>query len=118
MFNAIIKRLPLKCGGSVSIQASEYHYCTPRNNDGPYSEWEIGYPEGCPEEALDLLDLWGGDDGIYAYVPTEVVAAFVKACGGAAGMLLHPFALPSTSPTRALSAYQRKALQPQVEVHE
>ena len=39
----VMKQLKLK-NGAVSIQASEYHYCTPRNNEGPYSEWEVGFP--------------------------------------------------------------------------
>ena len=34
----VMKQLKLK-NGAVSIQASEYHYCTPRDNEGPYSEW-------------------------------------------------------------------------------
>ena len=108
----VIKRLPLKCGGSVSIQASEYHYCAPRDNSGRYYEWEMGFPKGCPQEALELLKEYEDNDNIYAYVPTKTVAAFVAACGGASGMLLHPFALHSEALDRALSEFQRKVLKP------
>ena len=105
----VIKSLRMK-HGRVSIQASEYHYCEPRNNEGPYSAWEVGFPEGCPQEALDLIEEYSCGDGVYSYVPTSVVAAFVKACGGADGILLHPFALHSNAPTREISAYQRRVL--------
>ena len=108
MFYSTIKRLPLKCGGNVSIQASEGHYCNPRNNEGPYDEWEM-MPKNCPHEAMAVIaDYFDGD--IAAYVPTKVVDAFVKACGGAAGMLLHPFALPVQSETRCLSPDVRTRL--------
>ena len=105
----VLKQLKLKCGGAISIQASEFHYCAPRN-EGSYSEWELGFPTDCPEEAVALLQEWDCGDGVYSYVPTATVAAFVKACGGADGMLLHPFALPSSCATREVSAYQRRVL--------
>lgn len=89
----LIKPLYLKCGGKVSIQASEDHYCTPRNNTGPYTEWEIGFPEGVPEEAMAILEDFDGQ--IASHVPTLIVQAFVQACGGAEGMMLHPFGLVS-----------------------
>lgn len=38
-------------GFSVSIQASTSHYCIPRNNVGPYTHFEIGYPS-------EIIDSW------------------------------------------------------------
>lgn len=31
-------------GFHASVQASEIHYCEPRNNDGPYTTVELGFP--------------------------------------------------------------------------
>lgn len=78
----------LKCGGFVSIQASAMHYCTPRADHGPWTEGEIGFPVDCPQSALDILEM--GEDHIAAYVPTEVVRAFIEACGGLARPVDHP----------------------------
>ena len=106
----VMKQLKLK-NGAVSIQASEYHYCKPRNNEGPYSEWEVGFPsEDCPQEAVALLEEYSCGDGVYSNVPTSVVAAFVRACGGAVSPMLHPFAMYSPSPLREVSPYQRRVL--------
>ena len=38
-------------GFSLSVQASNGHYCTPRSNYGPYSRVEVGYPSSRPPEA-------------------------------------------------------------------
>lgn len=38
-------------GFSVSIQASTYHYCIPRNNIGPYTHFELGFPS-------EIVDDW------------------------------------------------------------
>ena len=106
----VMKKLNLK-HGHVSIQASEYHYCTPRDNEGPYSTWEVGFPsDECPQEAVALLEEYSDGSGVYGFVPTSVVAAFVRACGGAVSPLLHPFALHSPSPLREVSPYQRRVL--------
>jgi len=35
-------------GFMMSVQASSMHYCTPRENQGPYSEVEVGYPSERP----------------------------------------------------------------------
>lgn len=38
-------------GFSVSIQASCFHYCIPRNNLGPYTHFELGFPS-------EIVDDW------------------------------------------------------------
>ena len=53
----------------LSIQASDFHYCTPRRDCGWYSEVEVGFPNfnfsdefiftyaedvGTPQEAFDI----------------------------------------------------------------
>lgn len=39
-------RMPLVCkdGTKLSVQASEYHYCEPKNNTGPWTAFETGTP--------------------------------------------------------------------------
>jgi len=71
-------------GTTLSVQASSTHYCTPRTDSGPYSRVEVGYP------TVDPPDTWAEyADGeypsdVYAYVPVEVVAAYIAAHGGEA----------------------------------
>ena len=39
-----IPEIVCKDGTTLSVQASEFHYCTPRDNKGPYTHVEIGFP--------------------------------------------------------------------------
>jgi hypothetical protein len=70
----------VKCrdGFTMSIQASKYHYCTPRTDVGPYTHVEIGFPS----EAEPLLIPYADSpenptDTVYGYVPREVVEAVI-----------------------------------------
>jgi hypothetical protein len=57
-------------GAVVSIQASEGHYCQPReNNASEYTDVELGFPERFTDE--DLID------------PIEVVNKIIERHGGA-----------------------------------
>ena len=70
-----------KSGLVMSIQASEYHYCSPRNNKGPYSTVEIGYPS---RFVADLIPFAEDKDNptVYGNVPVEVVESIIAANGG------------------------------------
>ncbi len=77
-----------KCadGFEVSIQASEFHYCAPRDNSGQYWEVELGFPTMEPTEEIipfaeDQNDLTGT---VYGYVPIELVDALIESHGGLA----------------------------------
>lgn len=83
------KRYPyarkVKCadGLTMSVQASEWHYCNPRENVGPWRTVEIGYPS----EVVDEIMQWVEDrtqplDTVYSQVPVEVVDAVIAAHGG------------------------------------
>jgi hypothetical protein len=70
----------IKCadGFTMSIQASKYHYCIPRNDAGPYTHVEIGFPS----EVEPLLMPYAQDkdnptDTAYGYVPKEIVEQVV-----------------------------------------
>lgn len=75
-----------KCadGFAVSIQASELHYCEPRDNNGPYTEFELG----CLSEFEPLLAEYYEDpydpNSILGYVPLSVVEAVINKHGGPA----------------------------------
>ncbi|MDQ3273766.1 MAG: hypothetical protein M3Q39_01720 [Actinomycetota bacterium] len=70
-------------GARLSVQAGEGLYSTPRDNDGPWTHVEVGYPNPPPNQ-----DLWGqysedaGGGGVYAYVPIELVVYYIAAHGG------------------------------------
>ena len=82
------KRPRLYCndGYSVSVQASEFHYCSPRLNGlQDYESVELGFPSMEDELINEYAD--GGDDytdTVYGYVPIEVVEKLIEKHGGIA----------------------------------
>jgi hypothetical protein len=79
-------RPPIVCmdGATISVQASKFHFCSPRNNDGPYSSVEVGFPtpdfpEGAPwKENPDKPD----SESVFALVPIQVVSDWIESHGG------------------------------------
>ena len=78
---------PFKCkdGFTVSIQAGETLYSTPRKwNAEKYDAVELGYPS----EHDSLIDNWkenpddDGTDTVYGWVPIEVVNKLIDKHGG------------------------------------
>lgn len=70
-----------KDGFSMSVQASETHYCSPRRNGlklSQYESVEVGFPSA-PEP---LLDEFGDDGGVYGWVPVQVVLQIIQKHGG------------------------------------
>lgn len=83
-FKQQAQRIHCGDGASISVQASHSHYCTPRDDEGPYIQVEVGYPEnvtgGMPDTWATHRD--GEDSPIYSYVPIELVVDFIDAHGG------------------------------------
>lgn len=80
---SILSRLQCKDGFNISMQASKYHYCSPRDDVGPYTHVELGFPS----EAEELLITWAEDatnltGSVYSNVPLFVVSAIVLSHGG------------------------------------
>ncbi len=76
-------RLEMKSGYSVSCQASQTNYSSPRDNTGPYELVELGFPNA-PDSLIsgfaeDPDDQTGT---IYGYVPVHVVQALIMKHGG------------------------------------
>ena len=76
----------VKCadGFSISVQANEYTYCSPRiTYPGEYKAVELGYPSD-PDE---LIEEYAEDqdrltDTVYGCVPIEVVDKLLEKHGG------------------------------------
>ena len=68
----------VKCadGTTLSVQASEYHYCTPRENEGPYTHVEV-WMSSAPVTEFDY-----DEEEPSAYVPIEDVVRFIDNHGG------------------------------------
>ncbi len=94
------RRVYFNNGGSISIQASVYHYSTPRNDEGPYTRVELGFPtEGTklPKSLLRHMEQGGNDnpyETVYPYTPVGEVNKLIKMNGGLKeGSILPPFAV-------------------------
>lgn len=86
-----IIRKTVQCmdGTTISVQASSSHYCTPRNNVGPYSHVEVGYPSVAPPDSWrEYCENWDAPTNtVYADVPKELVWEYITAHGGAKSLL-------------------------------
>ena len=70
-------------GFSMSVQASRYNYCNPRDNVGPWESVEVGYPSAYEH----VLQPYAEDPGrptetVYGWVPNILVRSVVEAHGG------------------------------------
>ena len=70
-------------GFRMSVQAGEGMYCTPRDDNGPYSEVEIGYPTEREECIMPYCeDSSRPTETVYGYVPTQFVTYLIAKHGG------------------------------------
>jgi hypothetical protein len=74
-------------GFTISVQASQYHYCKPRRDNAyPYTHFELGYPY----DSDDLILEYAEDKDfptltVYGNVPLEIVKALIDKHGGIKG---------------------------------
>ena len=83
-------------GFSMSVQASETHYCSPRESGAKkYTAVEVGYPN--PPEPL-LMYLAEDRDAptmtVYPFVPAQLVALVIAKHGGMVAGTLPPGVAP------------------------
>ena len=80
----LAKNVECKDGVTLSVQVSEFHYCTPRSNVGPYTHVEVGFPSVKPHEAMmkfaEEPDM--PTQTVYGWVPVEVMREFIELHGG------------------------------------
>lgn len=61
-------------GMELSIQASNTHYCRPRDDIGPYSHVEVGFPTVEPVEFIEYAENSNEPlSTVYGFVPVELV---------------------------------------------
>ena len=71
-------------GFEVSVQASEYHYCSPRVNGAEvYDSVELGFPNMEDSLIMEYAEDTGNPTGtVYGYVPVGVVNELIEKHGG------------------------------------
>lgn len=80
-------------GFEMSVQAHEYSYCTPRQNEGPHTHMEGGFPSNTPLDAelrSFAESLYCCEDEsecdftetVYGFVPREVFEREFELHGG------------------------------------
>ena len=71
-------------GVTLSVQARDTSYCSPRSNYGPWDAVEIGFPSIRPSDAI--MEYCESPDNptetVYGYVPIELVCDFINEHGG------------------------------------
>lgn len=75
----------IKCtdGFEMSVQASAFHYCLPRDSAGPWVQVEIGYPTQKVEAFMPFAeDADRPTETVYGYVPLDVVVETIVEHGG------------------------------------
>ena len=70
-------------GFTMSVQADEFVYCSPRNNDGPYTAVEIGFPSHYEDLILEFAeDKYTPTQTVYGWVPSHIVSLVLAKHGG------------------------------------
>lgn len=78
-----VPRISCANGLSFSCQAGRTHYCSPRDNFGPWDKVELGFPTQRIEALANYAEEWDDPtDTVYAYVPLELVAQIILDAGG------------------------------------
>lgn len=77
------KGIECKDGFRMSVQASSMHYCTPRNDEGPYVAFEVGFPSEREEALMPYAEEPDAPtETIYGWVPAHVIDEIVAKHGG------------------------------------
>jgi hypothetical protein len=70
-------------GFSMSVQASEFNYCSPRDNSGPYDSVEVGMPSSYDYYLQPHSEDPDNPTGtVYGWVPADTVMMCIEAHGG------------------------------------
>jgi len=80
----VVPRVKCVDGFSMSVQASDSHYCDPRENKAfQYLSMEIGYPSEKVKEFMPYSEDYDDPTGtVYGRVPVEVIDAVIEQHGG------------------------------------
>ena len=80
----MMPRLILADGVSLSVQAGRHSYSSPRDDTGPYTKVEVGFPSETPPEAWkEYAEEWDKPmNTVYSYIPLTMVMLYIGAHGG------------------------------------
>jgi hypothetical protein len=79
----MFKRIICADGLTFSAQARDSAYCTPRQNKGPWTAVEVGFPSESVDEFMQYAENADDPTGtVYGWVPVEVVEQVVEKHGG------------------------------------
>ncbi len=82
MYKPHFPSIQCKDGTTLSVQASQSHYSTPRQDKGPYTHVEVGFPSVTPPASWKPYADGDYPSDVYGWVPLEAVAAFIESHGG------------------------------------
>ena len=81
-----VERLHCNDGFSMSVQAHEYNYCSPRvkpEETDCYYQVEVGFPSEREELLMEYVEDYDNPtDTVYGYVPVGVVQEVIEKHGG------------------------------------
>ena len=70
-------------GFSISVQATQGAYCSPRRNIGPWYEVECGFPSAVPEFiGYKAEDPQAPTETVYPYTDIDLVERLIESHGG------------------------------------
>jgi hypothetical protein len=79
----MFKRIFCADGLTFSAQVRESAYCTPRQDNGPWTAVEVGFPSEKVDEFMQYAENADDPTGtVYGWVPVEVVEQVVEKHGG------------------------------------
>ncbi|MEQ9869169.1 hypothetical protein ABRP77_07790 [Pectobacterium odoriferum] len=80
------RRVICSDGFSISIQANEAAYCSPRENIediAEYNSFELGFPSAKDNQIMEYSEDAEDPTGtVYGYVPRELVEKLIESHGG------------------------------------
>lgn len=86
IFDRHLSHVPeIKCadGLRMSVQASAFHYCSPRDSQGPWHNVEVGLPSRPVAEIASYAETPSAPtETVYGYVPLTKVAEAIVNAGG------------------------------------
>ena len=78
-----VPRIQCADGFNFSMQSGRYSYCTPRDDDGPWSAVELGFPSADDVVIRQYAeDADAAPETVYGWVPLDVVAKLIESHDG------------------------------------
>jgi hypothetical protein len=84
IYKNLLPRILCKDGESLSVQASNHHYCDPRRVYAKYTTVEVGFPSCRPPDSWEQYFDYGSweekdpTDSVYGHIPIGMVVDFIN----------------------------------------